>query len=132
VNRVLHIAQPPAKPLMIYDGDCHFCKFAVKKWRHISDPQVDYIASQDASVTARFPEIPRDLFDRSVALLEPDGFVYEGAEAALRALAHGRMRWPLWIYRHLPLAAPLAEWGYRRVARNRSIFSRLLRLSEKS
>lgn len=114
------------KPLMIFDGDCNFCRYFIGLWRRATGTQVDYAASQD--VGDDFPEIPKDRFDGSIQLVVPEGKVYEGAEAVFRALGYSRSwRWLLWVYQKAPGAAPAAEWGYRWVADHRQGLSRWTR-----
>ncbi len=82
----------------------------------------------DRFLADRFPEIPRARFARAVQLIEPDGQVYEAAEAIFRALAHApEHRWPLWAYRFIPAFARTAEIAYRLVAAHRGFFSRVTR-----
>ena len=114
---------------MIYDGDCNFCKFWIIRWQRATEGRVDYIASQDPRVAEQFPELPRERFEGSVQLIETDGRVYEGAEAVFRSMTYGPLHdWPLWIYRHVPGFAGLAELAYRFVAQHREGFSFLTRL----
>src|SRR5258706_10112893 len=114
---------------MIFDGDCHFCRFWITRWQQWTGSRVDYLPFQGPTIASRFPELPRDRFEASVQLIEPDGRVYGGAEAVFRSLAHSPCRrWPLWIYQNLPGAAPLTEWSYRFVAKHRTAFSTLTRL----
>ncbi len=55
---------------------------------------------------------------------------YGGAEAVFRALAHNPHEdWLLDWYEHSPVFAQTTEWGYRVVARHRSLFSALTRLA---
>jgi predicted DCC family thiol-disulfide oxidoreductase YuxK len=77
---------------------------------------------------AQFPEIPSRQFDTAVALIETDGLVYSGAEAVFRTWAHNPNRqWSLRCHEKSPMLANLAEWAYRLVAENRTVFSRLTR-----
>jgi len=112
------------RPVLIYDGDCNFCRQWVNRWRHVTDDQVDTLSSQEAA--RLFPHISPEQFQSSVQLVLPDGSVYDGAEAVFRALAcnpdHG---WPLWLYRKVPAVAVGTEFLYRFVARHRTAFSRL-------
>ncbi len=110
----MRVASPPAKPLLVYDGDCTFCRTWIARWRQATGDRVDYRAAAEVS----FPEIPPPTFTESVVLIEPDGAVFTGARAVFRALG----REPL--YR--PVARP-AEAAYRFVARHRQLFSRLTR-----
>jgi predicted DCC family thiol-disulfide oxidoreductase YuxK len=114
---------------MIYDGDCRFCALWIKRWQQTTGERVDYLPFQDASVAERFPEIPREQFEIAVELIETDGRVFSGAEAAFRALAHnpGKGRWLRW-YKKSSLFARVSERGYRFVAEHRTLFSALTRL----
>jgi len=124
------VAAPPAKAVIIYDGDCNFCSLWIHRWQHTIGDHLDYAPFQDPSVAARFPEVPRGQFETAVQLVETDGSVYGGAEAVFRALAcNPHEGWLLDWYEHSPLFAHATEWGYRLVARNRGFFSTLTRLA---
>jgi predicted DCC family thiol-disulfide oxidoreductase YuxK len=126
---VFRVANPPPKPLMVYDGDCNFCTLWISRWRQMTGDAVDYRPSQDASVTGQFLEIRRERFNTAVQFIQPDGLVFSGAEAVFRALSHNPNRqWPLNIYERSPAFARLAERAYRFVAENRKFFSLLTRL----
>src|SRR5580704_6622201 len=126
---ILIVAAKPAKPLLIYDGDCNFCKFWVLRWLRFTRGRVDSRAFQETGVKEQFPEISPERFDESVQLVETDGKVYAGAEAVARTVGYG---WDnglsLWLYKHIPGCAPVAEWAYCFVARRRLAFSLLTRL----
>jgi predicted DCC family thiol-disulfide oxidoreductase YuxK len=89
MSRGLRVASPPTKPVLVFDGDCGFCRHWVKRWRRRTGETIDYLPAQDAAVGPRFPEIPAAAYATSVQLIETDGQVYDGAEAVLRTLAHG-------------------------------------------
>ena len=74
-------------PLVLFDGDCRFCRRWTDSWRRSWGARLDLEASQSACV--RFPEISAPAFDSALQLVEPDGSVFSGAYAALRAQAHG-------------------------------------------
>src|ERR1017187_9833299 len=122
----IHVAAPPPKPLMVFDGDCNFCALWIRRWRQMTGESVDYLPAQDPRIAAQFPEIPRDQFNTAVQLIETDGSVYSGAEAVFRTLAHHPNRqWPLRTYKNSSTFADITEWAYRLVARNRTFFSLL-------
>lgn len=128
MNSGLHVAAPPSKPLMVFDGDCNFCTLWIRRWQQLTGDAADYLPAQDPRIAAQFPEIPREHFERCVQLIEPDGSVFSGAEAVFRVLAlNPHRQWPLHIYENSPPVAGLAEWAYRQVAQNRAFFSRLTR-----
>lgn len=114
------------KPLLIYDGDCNFCRRWIARWKLITGDCVDYAPYQE--VAGQFPEIPLEKFQASVQLIESDGKVTGGAEAVFRTLASAPGRGRLfWMYQHIPGFRSITEWGYRLVARNRPFFSSLTR-----
>ena len=128
MNRGLRVARPPSKPLLVFDGDCHFCTLWIGRWRQLTGEAVDYLPAQDPRLAEQFPEIPAAQFAEAVQFIAPDGVVCSGAEAVFRALAgNPRRQWPLRAYRASPQLARLAERGYRWVAEHRPFFSRLTR-----
>ena len=107
---------------MIFDGDCHFCRRWIERWRETTAGEVDYEPYQEAA--ARFPEIPRENFERAVQFIETDGRLTSGAEAVFRSLCYGRgPRWPARCYDGLPGFAAVTDAAYRLVARNRMLAS---------
>lgn len=108
------------RPVLIYDGECEFCKRWVACLRLVTADRVEYLSSQEAA--QQFPDIPPKKFQASVQLVQPDGSVYEGADAVFRTLAHNSNHsWPLWMYQKVPGVASITEFLYRRVARNRNV-----------
>src|SRR5438034_4863878 len=100
-ERRQRVANPPTKPLLIWDGECHFCKLWIERWREITAGKVDYAIYQE--VADRFPEIPRDEFRRAMAFIEPDGEAFLAAEAVYRSLGYRSSRkWLAWSYDHVP------------------------------
>lgn len=129
MNEPARAASPPEKPLLVYDGDCRFCALWIKRWRQTTGDAVDYLPFQDATIAARFPEIPRAQFEQAVQLIDTDGRVFRGASAALRARAKNPARqWMLRCYERSPLFARAAECGYRFVAEHRKLFSALTQI----
>src|SRR5438093_1012824 len=110
MRAVSHIATPPSKPVMIFDGDCAFCRLWIRRWTQTTADRVEYLPYQDSAVASRFPELPRADFERAVHLIETDGAVFRGAAAAFRALAaNPKERWPLEWYVRWPAFAQLTE-----------------------
>jgi predicted DCC family thiol-disulfide oxidoreductase YuxK len=117
------VGSPPDRPLLVFDGDCGFCRFWITRWRHRTGRTVDYEPFQNPDIPRRFPEIPQDRCARAVQLIEVDGRVSEAAEAVCRLFALGRHRAPLWAYEHVPGVAPVTERAYRVVADHRSFWA---------
>ncbi len=126
---MIRVASPPPKPVLIFDGDCNFCRRWISRWQQATGNRVEYIPFQDPSVAERFPELPREQCEQAVQLIDTDGQIYSAGEAVFRAQAVAPWkRWPLWLYQRAPVVAPVTEWFYRFVAGHRTGFSWLTRL----
>jgi len=123
----LRVGNPPPKPLMIWDGDCHFCKRWIERWREITAGKVDYCTYQETA--DRFPEVPVEQFKRAVAFIEPDGKTFFAAEAVYRSLrSRSSRKWLAWSYDHVPGFAVVSELAYKFIARHRKLGSAITRL----
>jgi predicted DCC family thiol-disulfide oxidoreductase YuxK len=120
------VSNPPPKPLIIWDGECHFCRLWIGRWRALTAGEVDYETYQKAAT--RFPEIPREQFERSVVYIDKNGEVFFGAEAVYRSLHFRSSRkWLAWSYRHVPGFASISEIAYQLIARHRTSGSAITR-----
>jgi predicted DCC family thiol-disulfide oxidoreductase YuxK len=123
----LRVSNPPPKPLLIWDGECHFCKLWIERWREITAGQVDYATYEQAA--HQFPEIPVEQFKRAMAFIEPDGETFLAAEAVYRLLRYRTSRrWLAWSYDHVPGFAAISETAYKFIARHRGLGSTFTRL----
>jgi lipase maturation factor 1 len=115
------------RPLLIFDGDCGFCREWVEYWKRLTGKRVRYAAFQE--VGEQFPQMSREQFASAVKLILPDGEVRSGAYAALTALASiPDKRRLLWVYERLPGAGSLCEVAYSLIARHRSFAFQVTRL----
>ena len=114
------------KPLLIYDGDCDFCRYWVDYWRKLTGDAVAYQPYQ--KVAAQFPQIPLPEFQRAVQYVAPDGTIARAARASLLTLSHapGHGR-GLWLYQKLPGFAKVSEGCYRFIAARRGMFYQISR-----
>jgi predicted DCC family thiol-disulfide oxidoreductase YuxK len=118
----------PDNPLVVYDGDCGFCRIWVQYWNQLTHDRLDYAPSQQ--VGERFPQIPKQAFGESVQLVMPDGRVINGALAVFTTLTFAPgMAWLLWLYEHLPGFEVASEALYRLIAAHRTFFYHLTHLT---
>lgn len=123
----------PERPVMVFDGDCRFCRFWIERWRDATGDRIEYHPLQ--AVAARYPEIPRETFEHAVQLIEPapsgspSNRVTSGADAVFRTLefATGPVRLLGWLCRKIPGALPAARLIYRFIARHRTAMGRVTR-----
>lgn len=67
---------------MVYDGQCGFCKYWIIKWKKISGNQINYQAYQ--RVHEQFKDIEVSHFREAVRLIDTNGEIYNGPDAAFR------------------------------------------------
>jgi predicted DCC family thiol-disulfide oxidoreductase YuxK len=117
-DRAVLVMNRPAGPLVVFDGDCEFCRQWVRRWRGMTGDRVSYRPWQE--VGHDYPEIGEGGFRARVWLIEPDGRARGGAGAVFRlhALA-GDRRWPDRLYSRVPAFARASEATYDLVARHR-------------
>src|SRR5438309_5542457 len=121
------VSNPPPKPLMIWDGECHFCRRWIERWRVITAGEVEYAPYQE--IAERFPEIPREQFQRSVVYIDKTGQVFVAAEAVYQSLrCRPSKKWLWWSYQHVPGFAAVSQFGYTFIARHRGFASTITRL----
>jgi predicted DCC family thiol-disulfide oxidoreductase YuxK len=110
-------------PVMLYDGDCAFCQRWIEKWRRITGERVRYEPFQKALVD--FPQLTAEQCRTAVQLILPEGQVFSGAHAVLKALAlGGRYGRLLRTYECSSSFGKISEWSYQLVAGHRSFISK--------
>ncbi len=115
------------KPLLIYDGECPFCRLWIERWKRLTGDSVEYATAADAAPD--HPSIPAEEYKKSVLFVRTDGSYVTGALAALTALgssATGRVF--LFLYRRLPGFRATAEGFYTVVAGHRDEMHLLTRV----
>ncbi|HJT80611.1 MAG TPA: lipase maturation factor family protein [Chthoniobacterales bacterium] len=116
------VSNPPPEAILIWDGDCRFCRLWVERWRVVSGNRVDDATFQQAA--ERFPEIPRQQFERAVVYIDTGGHVFTGAAAIFRSVeSRFSRRWLAWSYDHVPGFGGISEFVYGIVARHRQASS---------
>jgi len=114
------------RPVLVFDGDCAFCRLWIGYWKALSGDKVEYVSWQTCA--KRFPEVPEQDFRKAIQLFD-GGKRYSAAEAVFHLLAYGSgASWPLWLYGRVPGVAPLTEAIYRFIAAHRNAGFRVTRL----
>lgn len=126
MTALLRVENPPAKPTLLWDGECGFCGRCARWMNRQTGDAVAYRRYQQA--LADYPELSEDQLAEAVHFVDAEGEVTRAAEAIYAAMAtQPRYVWLACWYRKSRLFAMLSEWGYRRVANNRSFISWLTR-----
>ncbi|MFT5170438.1 MAG: putative DCC family thiol-disulfide oxidoreductase YuxK [Candidatus Marinamargulisbacteria bacterium] len=115
------------RPILVFDGDCGFCRHCISAAQQITRGRVDYRTAQDMGdeVTGAAASD----FDKSVVLVEPDKSLKFGANAVFDTLVYGPWGFQLfsWIYTKSSLFRSFSEGSYRKVASNRRFFSSIVK-----
>ena len=112
-------------PLLIFDGDCRFCRRSVDLLQSWAPRKIPVRPSQECGDA--FPEISREAFQGAVQYLDRKGRLHSAARAVFQCMdEHDVAEWPLWVYEKVPGAAEMLEWGYRRAANNRGLISKII------
>lgn len=115
------------RPILIWDGECGFCRRALLHLVAQLGNRVRYLTLQTAA--EYFTGLERRDLARAVHFIEPDGRAFVGAAAIFKAYSwRPQGSFLMGIYRRIPAFAALSEWVYRQVAAHRALVSRLFQL----
>jgi len=112
--------------VFLYDGHCRFCTAGSERMRRLTRPGVLTLRDfQQPGVLADYPQLTHDQCMRQAQLVAPDGRVFGGMEAVVRALmTRPVFGWFARLY-YVPGIRWLADALYAWVAANRyRIFGR--------
>lgn len=110
----------PSRPVVLYDGHCRFCIAQMKNLlRFARRGALEPVSFQDEGVLQRFEGITYDACMEAMHLVLPDGRVFRGMEAAVRAvLTRPILGASAWLY-YVPGVRQLLDALYRWIARRR-------------
>ena len=110
-------------PILLYDGNCGFCRRWVTRLRRMDRKgRIRFLPAAERATVAGLPPITDAALDRAMHLVLPDGTVLPGARAAaaiMRMLPGWRA--VAWVF-HVPGVQSLADRSYAWVAARRHRF----------
>jgi predicted DCC family thiol-disulfide oxidoreductase YuxK len=106
--------------VVLYDGHCRICTGGARRLAALARPgAVEMRDFQEPGVLAAFPQLTYERCMQAMQLVTPEGRVFSGAEAVVRALATRRLVGaPAYLY-YVPGLRSLADGAYAWIARNR-------------
>lgn len=114
------------KPVLIYDGDCSFCRKWMRWFRaHDPEQQMEYLARQSPERESRYPQLNDAKYQGALQLILASGEIRSGEMAtatALTCLADTKYRL-LGKFIMLPGIRQCAHIGYKIIAKNRHRFA---------
>jgi predicted DCC family thiol-disulfide oxidoreductase YuxK len=113
-------AERPQADVVIFDGNCRFCRRQIATLRRFDTGQrLAYLSLHDPAVAQRYPDLTTEQLMAEMYVVGRDGRYHRGA-AALRYLSRRLPRlWWLAPCLHVPGSLPLWSFLYQQVARRR-------------
>ena len=115
---------PSEKPMMVWDGECGFCKYWVTRWHNLTGNSIVYKTYQE--VAQQYQDIPLKEFKKASRLIETNGAIYSGPDSAYRSYTYTKKNhsWHQW-YQKYDWFTALSDHGYNYIAKNRGFFFKL-------
>ncbi|MEM8866082.1 MAG: DUF393 domain-containing protein [Planctomycetota bacterium] len=122
-------AERPEADIVLYDGQCNFCRASVTKlvWWDCQD-KLAYLSLHEPEVAERWPDVSLDRLHEEMCIVERPasphpGRQHWGAEAIRYLSLRLRRLWWLAPVMYFPGIMLLAKPAYRFIARNRYLIA---------
>jgi predicted DCC family thiol-disulfide oxidoreductase YuxK len=112
--------QRPGSDVVLWDGECNFCRKQVNRLRALDlRSRLSFLSLHDDRAAERYPQLNHQQMLEEMWVITANGARYGGADA-LRYLSRALPTlWPLAPLLHLPMSMRLWRRLYREVARRR-------------
>jgi predicted DCC family thiol-disulfide oxidoreductase YuxK len=111
---------PPGKYVVLYDGHCKLCTRGACRLTALARAgAVETVDFQEPGALARFPGLTHDACMQAMYLVAPDGRLFRGCEAAVRAVATRPLLAIFAFAYYLPGIRQLCDRLYAWLAANR-------------
>lgn len=119
-----NLPDPDAQPgsdVVIFDGDCNFCKSQVGTLRRLDrcGHRLAYLSLHDPRIAERYPDLTHDQMMQQMYVVDRKGNRHGGSEAVKYLSRRLPMLWPAMPILHIPGSAGLWRWVYGQVAKRR-------------
>ena len=110
----------PDRDVVIWDGQCNFCRSQVERLRFFDRGQrLSYLSLHDPRVAERYPDLSYQQLLDQLWLVTPQGEKFGGADAGRYLSRKLPALWWLAPLLHIPGSMPLWRWLYGKVAERR-------------
>lgn len=116
---------PQNKPLIIWDGDCDFCRYWILYLKRYTGDSITYAPYQE--VHEHFNDIPVEAFEKAVQFVDTAGRVYSGLDSAYRSFYYFEkpVRFLHQLYCRSDLFAQISDGVYFFISNRRPLMYRL-------
>ncbi|MEM9351407.1 MAG: DUF393 domain-containing protein [Planctomycetota bacterium] len=113
-------AERPETDVVVYDGDCGFCRAQVDRllWWDCQG-KLSYLSLHDPEVARRWPDLSRDRLMEGMCVVDTSGGRHWGPEAVRYLTSRLRRLWWATPLTYFPGSMLLMRPAYRWIARNR-------------
>src|SRR5262249_7147410 len=119
MTAIMHTT-PPGRYVMLYDGHCRFCTEGSQRLEDwMKRGSVERADFQQPGILDRFPGLSSEMCMERLHLVAPDGRVFAGVEAIVRAVMTRRVLGTIALLYYVPGLRQLLDGLYRIVAANR-------------
>ncbi|MEQ8844073.1 MAG: DUF393 domain-containing protein [Phycisphaerales bacterium] len=117
---------PPDRPLLLYDGECAFCRVSVRRASRVAGrDRVEAVNYHEPGALDDLPGVSAEDCQGAMHLIETSGRVSKGAEAIARVLMMRPVLGLLGRLYYIPGVRWLSDRAYGLIARNRHRISKL-------
>tara|TARA_Y100000748_G_scaffold268645_1_gene240296 strand:+ start:1280 stop:3367 length:2088 start_codon:yes stop_codon:yes gene_type:complete len=109
----------PKNPIMVWDGECDFCRLCADRFKSLKKDDIEFISYQE--IFNKYPKAPEMDYKKSVVFFTNKN-IYTGAAAVFGYYNEIGKKFPLWLYNKIKIFEKTTEYFYQVVANNRSIF----------
>jgi predicted DCC family thiol-disulfide oxidoreductase YuxK len=119
-------ADLPQADVVIYDGECKFCRASVRKLQRFDGRgRLAFLPLQDPEVARRYPDLTHDELMQYMTVCTPDGRRLRGAEGFKRLSTRLPALYWMAPFLYLPGCMPLWQTCYRAFAKRRYRWGRI-------
>lgn len=113
--------QSGGSDVVIFDGECNFCRSQVKKLRWLDriGPRLSFISLHDPRVSERYADLTYEQLMEQMYVVDAQDRRHGGADAVKYLSRRLPLLWVAAPILHLPGTASLWRWMYRQVAKRR-------------
>ena len=109
----------PKHPVMVWDGECQFCKLCADRFNSLANDDIEFIPFQD--LPNKYPNVPDLDYKKSVVFFI-NNQTYTGAAAVFSFYNTIGKKWPMRLYDRFKIFSKISEMFYRFIANNRRLF----------
>ncbi len=111
----------PAADVVIYDGECNFCRSQVARLRALDccGNRLSFLSLHDPRVAECCPNLSHEQLMEQMYVVNTDGQLFGGSDAVRYLSRRLPLLWPAMPVLHLPGTAGLWRWAYHQVAKRR-------------